>query len=100
MGNGFCTYSSKEMVLLRWHLLSCAPILSLFSRLAYISGTGVGRGAEVTFSAVKKKRLGVWHWRCDNVPCVLNTFKPLEPKQPNPTAYQCCAYNYIMVHVS
>lgn len=40
MRNGFCTFSCKEMVLLRLHLASCAPILSLLSRLAYITLTG------------------------------------------------------------
>lgn len=52
MRNSFYTYRSKKMVLLRLHRQSSAPILSVLSRLTYITLTG---GAEVTFSGVKKQ---------------------------------------------
>lgn len=83
----------KETVLLRLHL--CSHFVSAQQAGLHNSDGGT----EVTFSGVKNQRLGVWSWKRDNVPCVLNTFKPLQPKQLNPTAYQCCAYNFVMVHV-
>lgn len=67
MGNGFCTYSSEEMVLLRLHLQSCAPILSLLSKLAYITLTG---SAEVTFSGVKKQE--AWSLALEMRQCALS----------------------------
>jgi len=70
----FCTSSSNE-ALLRLHLKHCAPILSLLSRLAYITLTANG---EVTSSGVKNKRLRVWRRRLDNVPCVWKS--PTSPK--------------------
>lgn len=81
------------MVLLRLHLLSSCSHFVSAQQAGLHNSDRRHRGSFFR----RGKREAFWHRRRDNVPCVLN--KPLEPKQPNPTAYQHCACNDVMVHV-